>query len=173
MEKQLPITIEKVAQVILYIRNQKVILDTDLARIYGVQTKRLNEQVKRNKDRFPSDFMFKLTDDELQEVVANCDHLKNLKYSNTTPNAFTEHGALMLSSVLHTSSAVETSLYIVRAFVKLRELLSSHESLERKIHDLEAKYEKNFTIIFEALKQLLIHESKPRKRIGYRPSNEK
>ncbi len=111
---------DHIAQMILFIRGRKVILDVDLARIYGVKTKRLNEQVKRNNSRFPEDFMFRLTDKELKEVVANCDHLENLKYSSSIPFAFTEHGALMLSSVLNTNSAIATSIFIVRAFVKLR-----------------------------------------------------
>jgi hypothetical protein len=104
-------------------------LDTDLARLYGVSTKRLNEQVKRNRDRFPDDFMFQLTPDEKAEVVANCDHLQRLKFSPALPYAFTEHGAIMVASVLNTSRAIEVSVYVVRAFVKLR-------VLSARLHDL-------------------------------------
>ena len=156
---------------ILYIRNRRVILDTDIARIYGIQTKRLNEQVKRNVARFPGDFMFRLTDEELKEVVANCDHLEKLKFSSSNPYAFIEHGALMLSGIINTQTAIETSIFIVRAFVKLRNLLSTHAKLEKKIIKLESKYEKRFTIVFEALKQLIKQESKPRKMIGFKTND--
>ena len=122
---------EKINRAILIIRKHKVMLDTDLANIYGVKTGRLNEQVKRNKDRFPIDFMFQLTDKEKHKVVANCDHLEKLKFSRTNPYAFTEHGAIMLASVLNTQTAIETSVLIVRAFVKLREILSSHKEIGR------------------------------------------
>ena len=97
-------------------------LDADLAGLYGVTTKRLNEQVKRNRKRFPADFMFQLTSREKAEVVANCDHLTRLKFSPTNPFAFTEHGAVMVASVINSERAVEVSVYVVRAFVKLREL---------------------------------------------------
>lgn len=113
----------RINSAILVIRGQKVMLDIDLADIYGVKTKRLNEQVKRNINRFPSDFMFQLSGEEKQEVVAKCDHLARLKFSSTNPNAFTEHGALMLASVITSQLSIETSDLIVRAFVKLREML--------------------------------------------------
>ena len=146
-------------------------LDSDLARIYGVRTKRLNEQVKRNKTRFPADFMFQLTDDEVKEVVANCDHLERLKYSSSNPYAFTEHGALMLSAVLNTKTAIETSIYIVRAFARLRSMLSTHAKLERRIEEMESRYDKKFAIVFEALKLLIKQENEPRKRIGFKTKN--
>lgn len=114
-------------------------LDADLAELYGVTTKRLNEQVKRNRDRFPSDFMFKLTENEKQEVVANCDHLSRLKYSKYLPNAFTEHGAIMAATVLNTSRAVGVSIYVVRAFVKLRELFYERKELGLKLAELDQK----------------------------------
>lgn len=98
---------EAIERKILLIRNHKVIIDADLAEIYGVTTKRLNEQVKRNKKRFPEDFMFRLTRNEKNEVVANCDHLNKLKYSPNIPSAFTEHGAIMMASVLNSKVAVE------------------------------------------------------------------
>ncbi|MDQ6987773.1 MAG: ORF6N domain-containing protein [Mariprofundaceae bacterium] len=102
---------------ILLIRRQKVMLDADLSDVYGVQTKRLNEQIKRNSARFPEDFIFKLTAQKKTQVVAICDHLAKLKYSSVLPYAFTEHGALMAASVLNTEKAVETSLFVIRAFV--------------------------------------------------------
>ena len=110
---------EKIDRAILFLRGQKVMLDSDLAEIYGVKTSRLNEQVKRNIDRFPADFMFQLTDKEKEEVIANCDHLENIKFSRTNPYAFTEHGAMMLATVLNTPTAITTSVLIVRAFVKM------------------------------------------------------
>lgn len=135
------IPIERVEKRILVIRNQKVILDRDLAVLYGVSTKRLNEQVKRNRRRFPEDFMFQLTDEEKQKVVAKCDHLRILKYSPSLPYAFTEHGAVMLASVLNSPVAVQTSILVVRAFIKLREALATHKDIMYKIDELERRVE--------------------------------
>ena len=104
-----------------------------------METKRLNEQVKRNRERFPADFMFQLTQVEKDEVVANCDHLAKLKFSKTLPYAFTKHGALMAAAVLNTQRAVEISLYVVRAFVKLRELLASNKELAAKLNECGAQ----------------------------------
>lgn len=149
-------------------------LDIDLADIYGVKTKRLNEQVKRNISRFPSDFMFQLSDGEKQEVVANCDHLTRIKFSKTNPYAFTEHGAIMLASILNSTLAIETSVLIVRAFVKLREILSLQTGLAKKIMELESKYDKQFKVVFKALRELMPDESKKAERpqIGYRITRE-
>ncbi len=169
MENRSLIPTEKIDRAILIIRGQKVMLDSDLAEIFEVKTSRLNEQVKRNKNRFPNDFMFQLTNEEKQEVIANCDHLKKLKFSRTNPYAFTEHGTIMLANVLNTPTAVETSVLIVRAFVKLRELLSSHKKLERKIFELESKYDNQFKLIFEAIRELMQQDQldKNRPRIGF------
>src|SRR3990167_6135388 len=122
---------------ILMLRGYRIILDADLSALYGVTTKRLNEQVKRNKERFPADFMFQLTLDEKQKVVANCDHLSNLKFSRTNPYAFTDHGAIMAASVLNSQKAIEVSVLVVRTFVKLRQLLSTNEKLRYKLTELE------------------------------------
>lgn len=170
MQKKSLIPTEKIDRAILIIRGHKVMLDSDLAAIYSVKTSRLNEQVKRNKDRFPNDFMFQLTNHEKQEVIANCDHLKKLKFSRTNPYAFTEHGTIMLANVLNTPTAIETSVLIVRAFVKLRGLLSTHKELERKILELESKYDQQFKLIFEAIRELMQQEQpdKDRPRIGYK-----
>ena len=170
MENKSLIPTEKIDRAILIIRGHKVMLDSDLAAIYGVKTGRLNEQVKRNKDRFPNDFMFQLTNHEKQEVIANCDHLENLKFSRTNPYAFTEHGTIMLANVLSTPTAIETSVLIVRAFVKLRELLSTHKELERKILELESKYDQQFKLIFEVIRELMQQEQpdKDRPMIGYK-----
>ena len=161
---------DKIDRAILIIRGQKVMIDSDLAELFGVKTFRLNEQVKRNIHRFPKDFMFQLTSDEKQEVIANCDHLEKLKFSRTNPYAFTEHGTIMLANVLNTQTAVETSVLIVRAFVKLRELLSTNKVLERKILDLESKYDKQFELIFKAIRELMYQDQidKNRPRIGYK-----
>ena len=136
---------EKIDRAILIIRGIKVMIDSDLAEIYGVKTSRLNEQVKRNLERFPKDFMFQLTDEEKQEVIANCDHLQKLKFSRTNAYAFTEHGALMLASVLNTPTAIKMSVLVIRAFVKLRELLTSNKELEQKIAELNQNMMNNFS----------------------------
>ena len=116
-----------------------------------------------------------MTDKEKQDVIANCDHLENLKFSRTNPYAFTEHGAIMLASVLNTQTAVETSVLIVRAFVKFREILSTHKELERKILKLESKYDKQFRLVFEAIRKLMQQETnkKDRPRIGYKIKGDK
>jgi len=166
---------EKIDRAILIIRGQKVMLDSDLAEIFGVKTSRLNEQVKRNKERFPQDFMFQLTDEEKQEVIANCDHLEKLKFSRTNPYAFTEHGTIMLANVVNTQTAIKTSVLIVRAFVKLREILSSNKELERKILELESKYDKQFRVIFAAIRELMHQEQidNNRQRIGFKIGKDK
>jgi hypothetical protein len=171
--KAIVASVEHVEQVILLIRGQKVLLATDLAALYGVTTKRLNQQVKRNIERFPEDFMFQLTADEKDEVVANCNHLSNLKYSPTLPYAFTEHGALMAASILNSERAIETSIFVVRAFVRLRQMLASHKDLERKLEALEERYEERFQVVFETLDQLLTVQNKPKKKIGFEVKEKK
>lgn len=125
---------------ILVIRNQNVILDADLAVLYGVSTKALSQAVKRNRERFPDDFMFRLAKVEKQEVVTCCDHLRRLKFSPTLPYAFTEHGALMVASVLNSPVAVQVSIQIVRIFIRLRETLASNKALRRRLEAFEKKY---------------------------------
>jgi phage regulator Rha-like protein len=152
------------------IRGQRVMLDADLAALYGVPTKRLNEQVKRNQERFPERFMFQLTDAEKAEVVANCDHLQRLKFSPVLPYAFTEHGAIMAASVVNTSRAIQFSIYVVEAFVRLRELLSSNRALAHKLQELErriASHDKHIQAIFDAIRQLLNPPEPPRREIGF------
>jgi len=169
-DKKFLTSVVSVEKAILLIREEKVILDTDLARLYGVTTKRLNEQVKRNRDRFPVDFMFQLSAEEKAKVVADCDHLANLKFSRSLPYAFTEHGAIMAASVLKTPRAIEVSIFVVRAFVKLREILATHKELARKLLELERRlgdHEEQIQVIFEAIKQLMIPPELNRKRIGF------
>ena len=115
------VPMESIERSIFFIRGQKVMLDADLAKLYGVPTKVLNQAVKRNIERFPLDFMFQLTKDEKDEVVTNCDHLKKLKFSPNLPYAFTEHGAIMLATILNSPVAVQASIQIVRAFIRLRQ----------------------------------------------------
>ena len=153
---------------ILLLRGLRVMLDTDLAEIYGVPTKRLNEQVRRNRSRFPSDFMFQLTLAEKEEVVAKCDHLRRLKFSPNQPYAFTEHGAVMLASVLSSERAVEASVQIVRAFIRMREAIGAHRDLARKVDALERKYEGQFKVVFQALRQIMAPPAVKRRSIGFR-----
>jgi len=166
--KLLPIDV--IERRIFLIRNQKVMIDSDLAELYGVTTKRLNEQVKRNKGRFPEDFMFKLTKKEKQELVANCDHLIRLKYSPVMPNAFTEHGAIMLAAVLNSQKAIEMSLFVVRAFIRLREIISTHKELAQKLKELELKidsHDQHIQAIFEFINQLITPPEKPKRKMGF------
>jgi hypothetical protein len=167
---------EVVEKRILLIRGERVMIDADLAQLYGVTTKRLNEQVKRNKDRFPVDFMFQLTPDEKVELVANCDHLRRLRFSAALPYAFTEHGAIMLASVLNSRRAIEASIYVVRAFVRLRSLLASHKELAYKLKELEeriSKHDSDIQTIVRAIRELMAPPEKPRRQIGFRVEERK
>jgi hypothetical protein len=149
-----------------------VIIDADLAEFYGVSTRRLNEQVKRNRNRFPEDFVFRLSPAEKSEVVAKCDHLSRLKFSRTLPQAFTEHGALMAASVLNSPRAVKVSVLIVRAFVGLRRAMMEYSDLCEKIAQLEqrlASHDKQIALLFRAIRDLLSPALPPEKRrIGFR-----
>lgn len=148
-----------------------MILDADLARFYGVSTKRLNEQVKRNLDRFPVDFMFELTPEEKAEVVAICDHLPNLKYSRVLPVVFTEHGAIMAASLLNSPRAVRLSVFVVRAFVALRRTLAQHEEFSARLETLEerlADHDDQIIAIVHAIRKLLGPDPvPPSRRIGF------
>jgi hypothetical protein len=160
-----------IQQRILLVRGVKVIIDADLAQAYGVETRRLNEQVKRNKGRFPEDFMFQLTPEEKSEVIANCDHLSKLKFSKALPFAFTEHGTIMAASVLNSPEAIEMSVFVVRAFIQLREVIAGHKELARKIGRLERKlsdHDDEILVIVEAIKQLMNPTLPPKdRRIGF------
>lgn len=127
------VPIYEITERILFLRGQKVILDADLAGLYGVSTKVLNQAVKRNSSRFPKDFIFQITKKEKHEVVTICDHLKKLKFYKGLPCVFTEHGAIMAASLLNSQHAIEASIYVVRAFVKMRELVSHHKELFEKM----------------------------------------
>lgn len=162
------VPIERIASKIYLIRNVKVMLDRDLADLYGVETKRLKEQVRRNIERFPEDFMFELTKKELkswrsQFATSNQD-IMGLRIP---PFAFAEHGVLMLSSVLKSERAVQVNIQIMRTFTQLRRMLSTHAGLIKKLETMEMKYDRQFKIVFEAIKQLLSEEDKPKKKIGF------
>ena len=172
---------EFIEDTILLIRGKRVILDHDLARLYGVTTRVLNQAIKRNPDRFPEDFMFQLTKAETEEW----EHLKrsrsqivtlkkarglNIKYQ---PYAFTEHGILMLSSVLKSQRAVQVNIQIMRTFVRLRELLASNEHLIARLNELEENYDAKFKVVFSAIRQLMDAPAVERKPIGFRPKARK
>ncbi len=175
--EQASIAPENIERSILMIRGVKVILDADLAALYGVSTKALNQAIKRNKERFPSDFMFRLTVAEKDEVVTNCDHLRRLKFSPVLPIAFTEHGAIMAATILNSARPIKVSLFVVRAFLKLREMLSSQEEFARKLEDLEKKFadhDEKFKIVFQSIRQLMEPAPVPPKRwIGFPTSQER
>jgi len=153
---------------ILLLRGYKAMIDADLAQLYGVPTKRLNEQVRRNARRFPKDFCFQLSAAEKTEVVANCDHLRQLRFSPSLPYAFTEHGAIMAATVLNTPRAVDMSLHVVRAFVRLREMIASHKDLAKRLDEMEGRYDQQFKIVFDAIRELMTPTAPaPKRRIGF------
>jgi hypothetical protein len=169
---------EAIEKVILVIRGQKVMLDSDLAEIYGVETRRLNEQVRRNIARFPSDFMFQLTAQEMKNLKSHfATSSSNWGGRRKLPFAFTEHGAIMAASVLNTPRAVEMSVFVVRAFVRLRMLLATHKELAAKLAELETKltvHDDQIRLIIEAIKQLMTSPEPPKKRpIGFRVEKDK
>lgn len=164
---KLAIPPERVERRILLIRGQRVMLDRDLAELYRVTTKRLNEQVKRNRDRFPEDFMLILTKEEteiLRSQFAASSSWGGRRYS---PLAFTEQGVAMLSSVLRSGRAVHVNIAIMRAFVKLREMLASNRDLARRLDEMEMKYDTQFKVVFDAIRELMRPPEKPRCRIGF------
>jgi hypothetical protein len=171
MKNNLSIVVtERIEQKILFIRNKKVILDRDLACLYKTDTRALNQAVKRNMKRFPSDFMFQLTKPELGEVITNCDNLRPLKYAPNLPFAFTEQGVAMLSSVIKSERAIAINIHIMRVFTRLRELMLKHQDLDQRITALEKKYNRKFKNIFEAIRQLLeppLPPPKPKFPIGF------
>lgn len=166
------ILIEQVQSKILFLRGEKVILDSDLAALYGVPTKRLNEQIKRNHERFPQDFMFQLTTEEvevLRSQIATTN--KGRGGRRYKPYAFTEHGAIMAASVLNSERAVQTSIYVVRAFVKLRQMLAPYKELMGKLDQLEKKlqtHDKQIIAIIQAIKLLMPPpDDKPKGQFGF------
>ena len=172
---------ERIETKIFFIRGKKVILDKDLALLYGVETRTLNQAVQRNKKRFPEDFMFKLNLDEIK-IWAEFEHsdASNLRSQfvissyggrRYRPYVFTEQGIAMLSSVLKSERAIQVNIQIMRTFIKLRELLASNKLLREKIEKLEQKYDNNFKTIFKVIKQLLAEEEKPKRKIGFKTAD--
>lgn len=183
-----PAPLARIDSGIMLVRGQKVMIDADLAQLYGVPTKALNQAIKRNAQRFPQDFMFQLTPEEKQEVVTNCDHLARLKFAKTLPYAFTEHGAIQAANVLNSEQAVEMGVYVVRAFVRLREMIVSNKELALRLDDLENMtelmslkhdtFEHNTRVqikqIFDAIRELMAPPPAPEKRpIGFVTPEEK
>jgi len=152
---------------IFIIRGNKVMIDYDLACLYDVPTKRLNEQVKRNIKRFPEDFMFLLSDQEKEELVANCDRFRNLKHSTVNPIAFTEHGILMLSSVLNSPRAVQVNIQIMRTFTKLRRIFFGYKELKERLDQIESKYDSQFKGVFDAINEMLVEPPTKVKGVGF------
>ncbi len=159
------ISIEIIASKIFVIRGRRVMLDRDLAELYNVPTKALNQAVKRNLKRFPLDFMFQLSKTEKNRLVTICDRFNSLKHSVTGPCVFTEQGVAMLSSVLNSERAIQVNIQIMRAFTQLRRIILSNQDLKRKIEEMEKKYDKQFNVVFEAIKQLLAPERKGNRRV--------
>lgn len=171
MVSETRIEVDTVQPLILSIRGRRVIVDADLARLYGVSTKALNQAVRRNADRFPGDFLFQLTKMEKMEVVTNCDHLRNIKYSNRLPMVYTEHGALMAASVLNSVLAVQTSVFVVRAFIRMRETLAANTEIVHKLQELERRvddHDASLKTIIDAIRRLASPQPSTARKIGFR-----
>jgi ORF6N domain len=172
---QLPVPVEMIERRIYLIRGHKVMLDSHLAELYGVTTKRLNEQVKRNRNRFPEDFMFQLTREETtllnrSQIATGSQKHRDPRF---TPYAFTEHGAVMAASVLNSTIAVQASIQVVRAFVRLREILTTHRDLARKLAEMENKYDAQFRVVFDAIRKLMGPPKTSRRQIGFTAAEKK
>jgi phage regulator Rha-like protein len=164
-ETEIPLAV--IQRLIYIIRNERVMLDRDIAELYGVETSQLKRAVRRNIERFPDDFMFQLNKVEYDSLRCQFGILKRGEHSKYLPYAFTEQGVAMLSSVLRSEQAVIVNIQIMRAFLKLRNLISSHEELLRKVELMEKKYDSQFQIVFEAIKQLMKPVAKPMRKIGF------
>jgi len=171
------IPIERIEKALYLIRGEKVMLDRDLANLYGVSTKVFNQAVKRHRDRFPPDFMFQLTIGEAREwwLAVNANRLRSQtvtlkrgQHLKHRPYAFTEHGILMLSSVLNSERAIQVNIEIMRAFVKLRQMLASNAELSRRLDELESKYDRQSKVVFDAIRKLMSPPVRDRKEIGFR-----
>ena len=170
MDKKIVVNESLVISKIYMIRGHKVMLDEDLAEMYGTETRSLNQQIKRNADRFPEDFMFQLTSDEY-ELLTSQNATSNWGGRRKLPNAFTEHGVLMLSSVLDSQTAVQVNIKIMRVYTNLREMLLANKDILLKLEQLEKQVSQNskeIQVVFSALKQLLETPKEPREPIGYK-----
>jgi phage regulator Rha-like protein len=152
---------------IYFLRSEKVILDSDLAVLYGVEIRTLNQAVKRNIARFPSDFMFQLSQEEYSSLRSQNVTLKRGQHRKYFPFAFTEQGVAMLSGLLNSDRAIKANIEIMRAFVQMRKLINSNKELANKIEQLESKYDEQFRIVFEAIRELIKEEEKPKRKIGF------
>ncbi len=167
METQPSNTIESK---IYLVRGQRVMLDTDLAALYEVSAKQLNRQVRRNLDRFPDDFMFMLNNKENEALRCQSGTLEKKgrgQHRKYLPLVFTEQGVAVLSSVLHSKQAIRVNIEIMRAFVKIRHMLSTHKDLWEKIQNMESKYDHQFKVVFDAIRQIMVEEQKPKRRMGF------
>jgi len=160
---------ENVARLVFFVRGERVMLDADLARLYGVTTGNLNKAVKRNQSRFPGDFMFQLSEKETESLIFQSGRSKGRGGRRHRPYAFTEQGVAMLSSVLNSERAAQVNIAIMRTFVQLRRLMDSNADLARKIESLEKKYDEKFATVFAAIKQLIAPTEPVKKRIGFHP----
>jgi leucyl aminopeptidase len=174
METLIPV--EMIERKILMIRGEKVMLDADLSELYGVTTKRLNEQVKRNMDRFPVDFAFQLTTEEWENLKTQKDESNRSQIATGSqkhrdprflPWVFTEHGAIMAATVLKSKQAVAMSVYVVRTFISLRQMLATHKDLARKLEEMEKKYDSQFKVVFNAIRQLMTPPETKKRKIGF------
>ena len=170
MSKTDLVSIEKIENAIYVIRGERVMLDRDLADLYGVSTAALNQAVRRNSERFPEDFMLHLTSDEVADLNRSQIVIGSQKHRDprSRPYAFTELGVAMLSSILRSKQAISVNIEIMRAFVKLRQLLASNTELARRLDELESKYDKRFKIVFDAIRELMAKPVRDRKEIGFR-----
>uniref|UniRef100_A0A7C3YZP4 ORF6N domain-containing protein n=1 Tax=Desulfobacca acetoxidans TaxID=60893 RepID=A0A7C3YZP4_9BACT len=164
--------VERIAQTIRLVRGEKVILDQDLADLYGVETRVLVQAVKRNPERFPEDFMFQLTSEEFAVLRSQYVTSKGWGGRRYPPYAFTEQGVAMLSGVLRSPRAIRVNIEIMRTFVRLRRMLASHARLEKKLLELEEKYDGQLAVVFEALKQLMAPPEPKRRKIGFRQESD-
>jgi hypothetical protein len=170
---KLPVIRESdIASLIYIIRGEKVMLDADIARLYNVETRILKQAVRRNLSRFPDDFMFELTNDEIDLMVSQNGIPSKQIFGGAIPFTFTQQGIAMLSSVLRSEIAVKVNIAILRTFVKLRQLIHDYKDLYKKIEKLEQKYDDQFKIIFTAIQQMLKEENEPRPKVGFKRSNE-
>lgn len=168
MSELIPIKEENIASHIYFIRGEKVMLDYDLAMLYGVETRALKQAVKRNIKRFPEDFMFILSKDEVNNLVSQNVIPSKSYLGGALPMAFTEQGVAMLSGILNSERAVGVNIVIMRTFVQIRKWMISHKELAKKIEDMEKKYDEKFKIVFAAIKQLIKQETKPCSQIGFK-----
>lgn len=167
MENQIQFNPENIAEKIYFIHGEKVILDFDLALLYNIEAKRLKAAVRRNTKRFPGDFMFELSKNEYENLRTQIAS-SSWGGQRYIPFAFTEQGVAMLSGILNSERAINVNIAIMRAFVQMRRMMETHRELTKKINELESKYDEQFSIVFEAIRQLIQKETEPRKPIGFK-----